>query len=94
MKDQKFDPAHTEAFILDKFDNVKTDIDQFFLLKKFDSENEKFPEKIYKRNETLKLKKKDSILVEDKKAEIKMETKVVVKAKPKRPTSNVGQVLV
>jgi hypothetical protein len=65
MKDQRFDPAHTEAFILEKFDNVKTDIDQFFLLKKFDSENEKFPEKIYKRNETLKIKKKDQILDED-----------------------------
>ena len=62
MKDQKFDEAHTQEFILKKFENVKTDIDQFFLLQKLDSENEKFPEKVWKRNESVKLVKKDSIL--------------------------------
>ena len=65
MRDQKFDAAHTEEFILNKFDKVTTDIDQFLLLQKLDSSNEKFPEKIWKRNESVKLVKKDTLLLDE-----------------------------
>lgn len=49
MKDGKLPDIFKNSAILDKFDNLTSDIDKFFELKKMDSDNEKYPKHLHKK---------------------------------------------